>query len=1382
MEKKITTTLVIIYQCLSKLNNDTQLLGISVYNGYDDGSLDSVNYSLRNSVIDFSKIGDLVYLGNTYGMNIRLRAVENDVELFMTGEDAQNLREGMQVFHLNTSRDKIAADPDEILRCLPDTDLIKTYVGGIKEIISRWCVGNSDMSVLSSYKDLDKMIASQYAENHNVPYIPLYEEESSDEDKARQEEEARLAEEKQKAEIEKYSSFPVEMELMLNATVVPGMPTLNRINIFSGEETLRSLREYISNCKVCSVKYFGSDKKYVEDGELKESESSVIVNVDGTLIPFEDLDTLRDYDRENSELENKLKELEAEEERRIQEEQKRLEEERRLREEEEKRQKEEEERIERERLETEKQRQAEETKVEVEPEEVESLPMDIGLSAEDIDREFSEWESKQKELFSKYTPVSNSYGNPSEWKSAYSEYRKTLEELDNDNDYILVMCKSSYSSNPIITGLLKRTQVEVPKVEDDDDEDVNYESKIEFYDEFDLLSNSITMLSNLGVDFNLELLVVPSKFTFKYPVTPLLEICATPDQIPGSLPVIFINEERQSITKELVAKDLGYPDLFNPAVSEFVMKDLEESEYETICKYIESMCRAVSLEERLNLRVFHFNDTIVYKLSENFQADSIIGEYNSQQEAEYFNFNEAVKRSDGKVSPINSNYVLPQMINDEKYFSLLKSYSETLYLKESIESDFVVAQVPNLKNLITGVSTDYPYFNSSNYQENFKVERDYYKSKGMKKEEIDEIIAEHTLSVVGSVANSKEPIKEWEKPFFNYLKNLIDCELICENDIKTNVQLKELVKNGVSANNVNQVIREWCKAAYALNYMHTNYIAEEEVILSLGYNRDGISPANYCEYNVIKVGTDRNVSLKTDWGDKAREADSSKKIDGFYALATYVEAHQSTYCWAEVLVRLLRWGSRKQKFLKLDNDDMVFDFSQAQVVEEYEDVTAKSMTNRELVLNQILAGRYKVESLDAKNLGSEFDKYMRGAIVGSRQQNFKSVYASLMVSLGRNDGTNWEQIYVDTLSFVKSLYKNNGRLEIKGVDGEWSINDCSGISYDESKGRITIDTDVCGVFDEQTSTTSPKVQVRNEQTLGVNIKEYEQINKNALETYVGATDNVIMSDLPIDGNYILHKMQIRTLDKECSEDAKAVIANNPNADMDKIQLPFEVFTNFCFAENFIARTDRAVKDMSRKWAMPYIIADYLYGKCVGDYMDNRYEQPISGDKRAFNLEIYWNCVLYGYNLCFNELSMDENTFLQNVVARDGVLTWTKASVETTKMFQDDPLSAKLKAMVENKIAAGGQIQPVVHFNPDFGSDSVNRFANQQLLCLRGSDSIYFVFIEGEYQNVILKEQGGKIPAISLKDPKQLAFFKKLSSANRVGYSSPELKEAVEGIL
>lgn len=1384
MEKKLTQTLVILYQSLSKTNNGYQALGLSVYNGYSDGSLNSVNYSLREPLLDFSKLSDLIFLGNEYGLNLRFRKVEDDVELFLSDDDLNNLREGVASFNLDTSRDTIASDPDAILRCLPDTALVKTYVGGVKDIISKWCIGNCDTKLLNSYKAVDEMMAKQYAEKHGIEYIPLSSIDGSEENNNSEEIEKQKELERQQ-ELEKYSSYPKELELMLNCTVVSGMESLNKVNEFNGEETIHNLRDWLSRCKLCSVKSFGNDMKYVENNEIKISDCKVSLLFDGVEIKHNDLDKLRELSKKNTELSEKLKELELAETKRLEEERKRIEEERKRLEEEEERKRLEEE--ERKRIEEERKSElkAEESTVEVEesPVEVESLPMDIGVDAEDIEKEISYREEQLKNSLANYPIISQSYGNPETWVEDYAKYRKTLSELNEESDYILIMCKSNYSSNPIIVGLLKRIQVEVPDVDEDNKNsgDTNYEYKFEIYDEFELLSTGIQTLSNLGINYNLEMMVIPSRFTLNYITSPLLEICAKPEGIPENISVIFLDEKRNELVKERVAEILGYAGIFDKKTFKFELKDLEESEYESICRFTESLCLATALEERLNLRVFHFSNEVIYKLDNNSQADMIIADYTKEQTEEYFDFNTANKRSDGKLSPIAQNYVLPQMMNDDVYFSIVKSYSETKYLSDTDESDLVKSKVPNLKNIFVGISADYPYFNSSNYQENFKVERDYYKLKGKSKEEIDEIIASHNVSVIGTIPMSKEPIQSWEKPFLNYLKNLIKCELICEHNVKTELELNELIKNGVLAEKVNAVLRDWCKCAFALNYMHTNFVADEEVILSLDYDKEGVTPSKYCEYNVIKVGSDRNVSLKTDWGEKAREVNKGKKIDGFLALSRYVELHIDTYCWAEVLIRLLRWGSRKQKFLQLE-EDLVFDFSQAQVVEEYTEANVKSMTDRDLVLNQILAGRYKINSLDAKNLGPKYDKYMRGTVMGSRQQNFKSSYASLMVSLGRNDADNWEQIYIDTLSFVKSLYKNQGKVEIKGVDGEWSLNTCKGITYDSSLNRIVLDLNDCGVVDEQTNTVSPKVQVRNEQTIGVDIKEYERINKSALDTYIGATDNVILSDLQVDGSYILHKMQIRTLDRECYEDANKVLETNPNVEIDKIILPFEVFTNFCFADNFIARTDRAIKDMAEKWAMPYVIADHMYNLCVGNYIDNRYEMPIASPNRPSNLEIYWNCVLYGYQVCFNGLSMNEKDFCSKVVLKDGELIWSKSSdMEETVIFKDDPVSMKLKSMIESKIKSGGQISPVVHFEADL-SGTNNEFSNQQLLCLKGQNNFYFVFVEGEYSNVVLLEKNGKVPVLSIKDAKQLDFFRKLSNANKIGYSSPELKSVIEALL
>lgn len=1377
MGKKLIETLVILYQCSSKIKDKFQMLGISVYHGYDDDSLESYNYSLRDGIIDISKIGELAYLGKEYNLNIRFRQVEGgDIEAFLSDEDRNSLKQGMASFDLKATRDGIANNPDLILECLPKTDLVKTYVGGVKEIISKWCKGEAHAKFKESYKEIDSMIAGQYAEAKNIPFVELYSDTDSDAVDNEEIERQKRLEEQKRRDLEKYGDYPITMELVLNATAVKGLPDFNKINEFNGTEDIRSLREWTSKCKLCLVKYFGEDMKYVVDGEILSSESKVIVNYDGIEIPCNDLDLLRKLDSRNSELEKKLKELEEEEQKRIEEEKRRIEEEKRL---EEERRIEEEKRLEEERRLEEEKRLEANSAVEVESVEVESLPANLAVSGESIQEELDRREKELKEKLANYEMITQSYGDPSLWKTDFDESRKSLDALNEESDYIIVMCKSSYSSNPVITGLLKREQVVVPSFDDEDnDGDVNYEFAYESYDEFELLSSGISTLSNLGVKFNVELIVVPSKFTLDYSVTPLLEICSTSKDIPSNIAVIFIDDERRNITKERVATELGNPDLFELNSNNITTETLDVTQHSTICRQIETLCLATTLEERLNMRVFHFSDSVIQYIGDNPQADSIIGDYIKEQSEKYFDFNTANKRRDGVSTPIDSNYIVPQMNCDDIYFSLIKSYSECKVAQPSAESDFVIAQVPNLKMLIPGVSVDYPYFNSKYYSDNFKVEKEYYKIKGRSPEEIDEIIEKHQLSVEGSVSNSLEPIKEWEKPFLAYLENVIKCELIDTYDVHTKVELDELIKNGTRAVKIDKVLEEWCRGAYVLNYMHTDFASEDEIIVALGYNKDGVDPSKYCEYKVIKVGSDRNISLKTDWDEKARETGGSKKINGFYALKQYVEENHSTFIWANVLIRLLRWGSCKQEFLKLD--DNVFNFKNAKVVEEYSEVSVRSLTERPLELNQILVGRYQIKSLDAKDLGTKYSKYLKGSIIGSRPQNFKNSYASLMISLGRNNEDTWEQVFVDTLTFVKSLYEN-GKVEIKGVDGEWSLNECKAVTFDEVKGRISVDTEALGIYDEQTGTVSPRVQVRNEQTLGADIKEYERINKHGLETYVGATDNVIISDIPVDATSIMHKMQIRTLDKECYTDAEKVISVNSNADIDSIILPFEVFTKFCFIDNFIARTDRAVKDMSEKWAMPYVIADYLYNICLGGYMENRYEMPIADSSRPFNLEVYWNCVLYGYQYCFHGKSMDERTFCQEVLKKDGVLSWTESNnLKETSFFKEDPVSIKLKALVDSTIKAGGQISPVVHFEVQLGNDS--KFSNNQLLCLKGANNFYFVFVEGEYSNVVLVEKGGIVPKIDLSDDKQSAFFKKLSQADKIGYSSPELKAEIEKVL
>ena len=1329
-----------LYLCKSEIEGKWQFLGITKFTVEDDGTAVSMNYSYTDTISSFEKLGGYLGLNTNIGANTQLVSVSNGIEIqFVPGFENKHKADALAI--IKKTRKEIAENKDCIMEGLPNLPFHEEYTAKILHHISGWAKCECGLNK-EGLQEINNTIQQAVCQQLGFEYkanVEVTEEEAERKAKEEAERKAKEEAERKAKELEEFKEFPKKSELMVNLDLNPIMPQLSTIkkieNLPNSINELRKLKEEYKKITLCEC---GPENKYVENGEVKKLVTPCWIEYEDMRINYANPDLVKDSDNKYREIISLIEE------------------------------KEEQARIEAEEL---AKREAEEQEIiTVDNGIVEETPIGKVEKEASFENAKSEWDKLVSEELKSYDISYNNYGDYSKWSEQFLD-RDAIdipEEEADDIPTIFVVCKSTHSGNPILTGMINRESVKILENENgeilaegrkstnSDNVSVSYELQYTHRIEEDIISMLPYGLSRYNLKYTLSMNPVGSRFTFDWPTTPLIELEVGPSDIPDHLPVLFVDCSRKEVTEEIVLEAI------KKQVGEESLQDSLE-DWKSLALIAYNLISNSSLEENLNTRSFIVSPKVQELLKDNENLEL----YLEQQKNEYFDLSNTV------------NGIKPQNTDMDYFFAPVKTSSEARIFGQGTKSAFENADIINPLSIFTGLNKGYRYWYSSHYIENLNVEREYYKATGYDDEQISSMLSEHKMYVTGSAENANKPLMEWEEPMFKSLKHKIDAEIIQTYGIQSKEELEYAIKEGKRAPEMENILIQWCNALYAMGYMYTGYVTNVNAIEILGINAKVSEAYDTSNFKLRMQPLSDTYKLSQIWS--AGNAGMGMRTDGFQTLERYVYTYSNSYSWAYAFIHMCRWGSNKELYLRLPNANTVYDYKLNQIVKPYKDSSGALLNNESLQLIEILSGKYvlkeckgKHDSMIYANIDPEkYDKYLKGNIINGRPANFKNVYASLFTAFYRMDaeGNAADNIYLDTLSMVSGMINNEGQVEIRDKDGNVNLVDVEGVKYNKELSRISIDDSTWA--SENNGVYEPEFPVRLEPNLTSSELSYDQANKHALSRYLKYTDAYVSENIEQSGE-VIPVTKVRPSDVNFLKDA-----NNCNDLNDSVKGAFEVFTQFMEKGSFPRNEDKDLLKLSEKYAMPYIIADFLYSRIVGDQtsITAKYDSEYSVGKPS-NLEVYWNCLVYGIQLCWNNNEMPVDEFIDAVMRKDGELRFGTAGLKATNHFEDDPRSERMKKIVEEKAKSGTPITQVIVVTDVPFDNKYSDISNKRLIGYKIEKSVFF-FLEGSYDNVIISD---KTNIASLKNPKFVGFFKNVQTMGGLGYQTPRLKEAFEDAL
>lgn len=1333
-----------LYLCKSEIKGKWQFLGMTKFTVEDDGTTVSMNYSYTDTISRFEKLSGYLGLNINISANTQLVSVSDGVEIqFVPGFENKHKANALAV--INKTRKEIAEDKECIMLGLPKLQFHDEYTAKILHHISGWAKSESSLN-REGLKEINSTIQRAVCQQLGFEYKP-YEEISNkypqeDEDKKEKEEAEKKAKEeaeRKEKELEELKEFPKKSELMVNLdinTIMPQLSTIKRIENLS--DSVNELRKIKEEFKKVILYECGPENKYVENGEVKKLVTPCWIEYEGMKINYTNPDLVKDSYSKYKEIINLIKE--KEEEIRIKD------------------------------GEIDKEEFEEQKIITVSNEPVEETPIGKVEKETSFENAKNEWNKTVRDELSSYDISYNNYGDYTKWSEQFLD-RVSIEipeEEADDIPTIFVVCKSTQSGNPILTGMINRESVRILENEDGEiiadnkkaansyNVSVSYELQYSHRIEEDIISTLPYGLSRYNLKYTLSMNPVGSRFTFDWATTPLIELEVGPNDIPNNLPVLFVDCSRKDVTEEIVLESI------NKQVGEESLRDSLE-DWKSLALIAYNLISNSSFEENLNTRSF----VVSPKVQELIGDNEYLELYLKQQKEEYFDLSNTI------------NGIKQQNTDMDYFFAPVKTSSEARTFGQGTKSVFENADVINPLSIFIGLNKRYKYWYSSHYIENLNVEREYYKATGYDDEQISSMLSEHKMCVTGSAENANRPIMDWEEPMFKSIKRKIDAEIIQTYDIKSYEELKNAIEEGKRAPEMENILIQWCNALYAMGYMYTGYVTNVNAIEILGINAKVSEAYDTSNFKLRMQPLSDTYKLSQIWS--VGNTGMGMRTDGFQTLERYVYTYSNSYSWAHAFIHMCRWGTNKELYLRLPNANTVYDYKLNQIVKPYKDSSGELLNNEPLQLIEILSGKYvlkeykgKHDSMIYANINPDkYDKYLKGIVTNGRPANFKNVYASLFTAFYRIDGEGnaADNIYLDTLSMLNSMVNNKGQVEIRDKNGNINLIDVEGVKFDEELNRISIDDSKWS--SESNGVYEPEFPVRLEPNLVSSELSYEQANKHALNRYLKYTDAYVSENIEQSGE-VIPVTKVRPSDVNFLKDA-----SDCNYLNDSIRGAFEVFIQFMEKGSFPRNEDKELLKLSEKYAMPYIIADFLYSRIVGDQtsITAKYDSEYSVGKPS-NLEVYWNCVVYGIQLCWynNEMPIDE--FIDAVMRKDGVFNFGNNELNTTNHFEDDPRSERMKKIVEKKVQLGTPITQVIVVTDVPFDNKYTDISSKRLIGYKIEKSVYF-FLEGSYDNVIITD---KTNVASLKNPKFVGFFKNVQTMGGLGYQTPRLKKAFEDAL
>lgn len=303
--------------------------------------------------------------------------------------------------------------------------------------------------------------------------------------------------------------------------------------------------------------------------------------------------------------------------------------------------------------------------------------------------------------------------------------------------------------------------------------------------------------------------------------------------------------------------------------------------------------------------------------------------------------------------------------------------------------------------------------------------------------------------VTGYSENNELDIQENEEKFFNSLKELVKRGLKTQYSRKNNFgniiqeitdeEVEKLIEEGKRSDLVDGYLKDFCHLALRNGRSHTGRVSETTVSEDddEGEESTGIDvESKYYGYGKPSKSGDKLIINPVYLTDKEINSLSSK--DAMMGLNNYIKSCNNSYAWAEALIKLLRWGSRKVKMLYVTGSEQngvkrylnletftITTFSgdwSTLKPTMFDEVSDRAMTEI-LYVNQVVRDIKYVTSQDYISKGLDMKNV--NVIVGFK---FAKTY----------EGDVRQDIYMDVLTFIDYIKNAEDGEKIYGFDYDGS--------------------------------------------------------------------------------------------------------------------------------------------------------------------------------------------------------------------------------------------------------------------------------------------------------------------------------------------------------
>lgn len=750
------------------------------------------------------------------------------------------------------------------------------------------------------------------------------------------------------------------------------------------------------------------------------------------------------------------------------------------------------------------------------------------------------------------------------------------------------------------------------------------------YNLYDLLTTGYMSVMNLGLTPKFEIVESTPKFNFDFNksirLNNYIERCSTK--------CIVICKRYNEVTMEDVAI----------ALDESKDEMIKKLDLKNLCSAVTTSIKVDSTIEALDCRTLVIHDKVIESIRDHSSLE-LYRRYQKEVEELYGGL-----QINNKDFELGDYAVIPMETEEDKEFIFLPPITG-LDLKNMFSLEDYGVQ--NLFKIFTGVQKQFKYGDSVEYVNIINQIGLMNMDRGMSAEECNKEAALLTGYVRGFEEVRDLDIQENELPLYRELVNYINSAIIYENNIKSKEELDRLISNGYESELASRILSKWCEVAFTFTRGYTGRACDLNTALILEYDSRVVTeaPEYFAYYNCERVGTGNTSTLNKKYEvPKTASGANIVPLEGYSLLCRYINTLSGTYKWAQVLIRLLRWGKRKPASLKLPveyqmDQSIQFDFDNLTIVKDTGSKTTRDdLDSLRYLPKEILMDSSRVIEILRK--AKYFKKYGKALMYGRTAEDNKDVEWASFITLLKSDAEseNILQSRMDTLSFVAELWENDG-IEYNGVKSG-----VIGLKVDRELGRIvklpelqeTYDasgTDMIWSRDLSIDSSSKRRGDRYRTYIGKEVKESRVLGESLTNIYSNRPVSKYMMDTAEFVNRTMYSGEANTRPVN----------------------PYECMLNLAMQRTLATKTVNAFNlYVSEQLCLPYIIADYAQRV----YEEKYSREPKIGGKLD-KLVQYLNCVLYGYLSTkkvegeYKVQSMDVEDFVAGLRNQESKLEWRK---------------------------------------------------------------------------------------------------------------------------